>query len=186
VEARIPVRVAIGHYLVELVMAVLPHDPWSCRIKSSLMRWRGARVGARLKVWRDVWFDDYRQVSIGSDVSISKGAIFVCAGGVTIGDEVMIGYGAQLITAGHTVTEAGTSMRSSGLTVAPITIEDGAWIGAGAIVLPGVTVGRGAVIGAGAVVTKDVEPFVMAAGVPAQAIGGRARRDANEAEPEPS
>jgi acetyltransferase-like isoleucine patch superfamily enzyme len=64
-------------------------------------------------------------------------------------------------------------MRFSGLDVAPITIEDDAWIGAGAIVLPGVTVGRGAVVAAGAVVTKDVESFTIVGGVPSVVIGCR-------------
>ena len=41
------------------------------------------------------------------------------------------------------------------------------WIGHGAIVLPGVRLGTGAAIGAGAVATKEVAPFTIAAGVPA-------------------
>ncbi len=44
------------------------------------------------------------------------------------------------------------------------------WIGRSAIVLPGVTVGDGAVVGAGAVVTKDVPPYAIVAGNPAQLI----------------
>ena len=47
------------------------------------------------------------------------------------------------------------------------------WIGHGAIVLPGVSVGDGAVIGAGAVVTRDVEPYVIAVGVPARPLRDR-------------
>lgn len=154
-------------------MAVLPHDPGSCRVKSTLLRWRGARIGERLKLWRDVYIDDYRNLVVGSDVSISKGAMFICAGGVTLGDEAMIGYGAQLVTAGHTITDVGESMRFSGLTIAPIVVERGAWVGAGAILLPGVTLGEGSVVAAGAVITKDVEPFTVVAGVPGKVVGSR-------------
>ncbi len=173
VHVRVPVKTALGHYLVELVMAVAPHDPLSCRLKRALMRWRGASVGANPKIWRDVWIDDYRNLSIGRDVSISKSVMMVCIGQVTIGDEVMIGYGSQIITAGHRIPPAGESMRFSGLDVAPVAIGDGAWLGAGAIVLPGVTVGEGAVIAAGAVVTKDVAPYDIVAGVPSARIGTR-------------
>jgi acetyltransferase-like isoleucine patch superfamily enzyme len=154
-------------------MAITPHDPLSNRIKRALMQWRGARVGPNPKIWRDVWIDDYRKLTIGADVSIGKSAMLVCIGGVTIGDQVMVAHGSQIISAGHRIPEAGESMRFSGLDVAPIVIEDGAWIGGGAIVLPGVTVGRGAVIAAGAVVTKDVEPYTIVAGVPGVAIGSR-------------
>lgn len=47
------------------------------------------------------------------------------------------------------------------------------WIGHGAIVKPEVTVGIGAVVAAGAVVTKDVDPFMIVAGVPAQPLRRR-------------
>lgn len=44
------------------------------------------------------------------------------------------------------------------------------WIGANAIILNNVTVGSGSVIAAGAVVAKDVPPYAIVAGVPAQVI----------------
>lgn len=51
-----------------------------------------------------------------------------------------------------------------------IKIENDAWIGAGAIILPNIKIGEGAVVGAGAVVTKDVTPFTVVVGVPANVI----------------
>jgi phosphonate metabolism protein (transferase hexapeptide repeat family) len=47
------------------------------------------------------------------------------------------------------------------------------WIGHGAIIKPEVTVGHGAVIAAGAVVTKDVAPYMIVAGCPAQPLRER-------------
>jgi acetyltransferase-like isoleucine patch superfamily enzyme len=173
IHVRVPIPRAIADYLVEAFMAMTPHDALSNRIKRALLRWRGAQVGENPKIWRDVWVDDYRKLSIGSDVSIGKSAMLLCIGGVTIGDQVMIAHGAQIVSAGHRIPAAGSTMRFSGLEVAPIVIEDGAWIGAGAIVLPGVRVGHGAVVAAGAVVTKDVEPDTIVAGVPGAAIGRR-------------
>lgn len=45
-----------------------------------------------------------------------------------------------------------------------------AWIGFGAIVLKGVTIGEGAVVGAGSVVTRDVLPYTVVGGNPAQIV----------------
>jgi acetyltransferase-like isoleucine patch superfamily enzyme len=173
-HVRVPITTAIGNYLVELFMALTPHDALSNRVKRALLQWRGATVGTNPKIWRDVWIDDYTKLVVGDDVSMGKSAMLICIGGVTVGDRVMIAHGAQIISAGHRIPEAGEPMRFSGLDVAPIVIEDDAWIGGGAIVLPGVTVGRGAVVAAGAVVTKDVAPDAIVAGVPGVAIASRA------------
>jgi chloramphenicol O-acetyltransferase type B len=51
-----------------------------------------------------------------------------------------------------------------------VVIGNDVWVGARAIVLSNVTIGDGAVIGAGAIVTKDVSPYAIVAGNPAQLI----------------
>ena len=51
------------------------------------------------------------------------------------------------------------------------------WIGHGATILPGVTIGNGAAVGAGAVVTRDVEPYAIVAGVPAEPLKHRFSRE---------
>jgi len=48
------------------------------------------------------------------------------------------------------------------------TIGNDVWIGAQVLILPGVTIGDGAVVAGGAVVTKDVPPYAIVAGVPAE------------------
>lgn len=51
-----------------------------------------------------------------------------------------------------------------------ILIDDDVWIGYGATILSGVHIHQGAVIAAGAVVTKDVPPYAVVGGVPAEII----------------
>lgn len=51
------------------------------------------------------------------------------------------------------------------------------WIGAGAMIKPEVKLGHGAVVAAGAVVTKDVAPYTIVAGTPAQPLRLRQPRD---------
>lgn len=51
-----------------------------------------------------------------------------------------------------------------------VTVGHDVWIGARVMIVGGVTIGNGAVIAAGAVVTKDVPPYAVVGGVPAQVI----------------
>jgi len=61
--------------------------------------------------------------------------------------------------------------------IAPVEIGNYVFIGPRAIILPGVKIGDGAAVAAGAVVTKNVEPFTIVGGVPANAIGERTLKD---------
>ncbi|MFP1646552.1 CatB-related O-acetyltransferase [Pontitalea aquivivens] len=54
--------------------------------------------------------------------------------------------------------------------VLPTTIGNDVWIGSGAKIKSGITIGDGAIVGAGAVVTRDVVPFSIVGGVPAEII----------------
>ena len=47
------------------------------------------------------------------------------------------------------------------------------WIGYDATIMPGVTIGDGAIIGTRAVVTRDIEPYEIVGGNPAQVIKKR-------------
>ena len=52
-----------------------------------------------------------------------------------------------------------------------VVIGNDVWIGHAVIVMPGVKVGDGAVLAAGAVVTRDVAPYTIVGGVPANISG---------------
>ncbi|MFP4501124.1 MAG: acyltransferase [Candidatus Hydrogenedentota bacterium] len=56
---------------------------------------------------------------------------------------------------------------------APIVVEDDVIIFARAIILAGVHIGKGSIIGAGAVVSRDVPPYAVVGGNPAQIIKWR-------------
>ena len=51
-----------------------------------------------------------------------------------------------------------------------IEIGNNVWIGRGAVIFSGVRIGDGAIVGARSVITKDVDPFMIVAGVPARPI----------------
>ncbi len=56
-------------------------------------------------------------------------------------------------------------------------IDDACWIGSRAMIMQGVHLGEGCVVAAGSVVTKDVPPYAVVAGVPAQIIKYRFTAD---------
>lgn len=106
--------------------------------------------------------------SVGSDTFINLGLVILDCAPVTIGSHVLIASNVQLLAATHPVDP---DVRHSHRELArPVSIGDGAWLGAGAIVLPGVSVGRDTVVGAGAVVVEDLPDRVVATGNPARVI----------------
>lgn len=107
-------------------------------------------------------------VKIGRGSYINRDCLFDASAQITIGDGVEVGMGVLLATSSHHLGPA--QHRAGPLYSEPVTIGDGAWIGARAVVLPGVTVGPGVVIAAGAVVVRDCEPGHVYAGVPARQV----------------
>ncbi len=112
-------------------------------------------------------------IHMGSRIIVNVGCYLSGEGGLQIEDEVLIGPGAKLLSAGHDYDHEPVSIYQHGLTYGTVTVEKGAWIGAGATILEGVTVGKGAVVGAASVVTKDVPAFSVVAGNPARVIKWR-------------
>ena len=119
----------------------------------------------------------YRNISVGNHVSIGRNAEFMCTRAkIIIGDHVMFGPHVFMITGGHRTDIKGRYMDEIGNDEKrpeddrDIVLEGDNWIGANAVILKGVTVGKGAVVAAGAVVTKDVPPYSIVGGVPADVI----------------
>ncbi len=87
---------------------------------------------------------------------------------ITLGPNVCLSQGVYLCTGNHDWTDP-----AFGLLERPLTIDAGAWIGAGAKVLPGAQVAGHCVVSGGAVLSKPTEPYTIYAGNPAQAVKKR-------------
>lgn len=90
-----------------------------------------------------------------------------------IGQYVGWGPGAMTLGSSHTGLPVDVPVIQTDLEIKPIRVGDWADIGTNSVLLPGVTIGKGAIVGAGAVVTKDVPPYAVVAGVPAQFLHWR-------------
>lgn len=105
-----------------------------------------------------------------------------------IGDYVCIGAEAVILMGGNNTHRAdwfslypfADNIAASYQAKGPTTIGDGAWIGMRAMLMPGVTIGEGAIIAAGAVVTRNVAPYAVVGGNPAQLIKKRFADDVIE------
>ena len=106
---------------------------------------------------------------IGERSRIIGNTVIYAEGGVGVGSDVWIATHCTITSVTHPTDP--DERRTGRRLFAPVRIEDGAWLGAGAIILPGVTVGRDAIVGAGAVVTRDVPPGETVTGVPARVVG---------------
>jgi len=118
-------------------------------------------------------------ICIGNRVNIGRKVFIDYSGGLTIEDDVTIGREALIVTHRHFRQIARTMLGEGEAVVkqegdfhpTPLTIGQGAYIGARAIILPGVkSIGRNAVISAGSVVRKSVPNNSIVEGNPAVVV----------------
>jgi acetyltransferase-like isoleucine patch superfamily enzyme len=119
----------------------------------------GGRIGSRCIISRHVTLN--YSVRVGDETKVMD--VTHLTGDMAIGAGVFISVG--VITVND--NKMGAEGYDSGRIAGPI-IGDLARIGAGAVLLPRVSIGREATVAAGAVVTRDVQPGVRVAGVPAR------------------
>lgn len=105
-------------------------------------------VGDHTWIGENVWIDNLGHVKIGANCCLSQGALLLCGN--------------------HDYKKS-----SFDLMVGKITLEEGVWIGAKCIVTGGVTAKSHAVLAAGSVASKDLEPYTIYRGSPAESIKKR-------------
>jgi len=122
----------------------------------------GARLGARCILGQNVFIAD--GVVLGNGVKVQNNVSLYS--GVTCEDHVFIGPSAVFTNVRNprAFIERKTEYR-------PTLLRRGCTIGANATIVCGITVGEYAFIGAGAVVTRDVLPYALVLGNPADQVG---------------
>lgn len=117
----------------------------------------------------DCWLNAIGKISIGDGTDVGRRTTISSAKKITIGKNVLISQGVVITDHNHEYKDTTVPIKDQGITKpTPITIGDGAWIGANAVVMA--SVGRNSVIGANSTVTHDIPDFCVAAGSPAKII----------------
>lgn len=106
------------------------------------------RIGDHAWIGEDVWIDNLAQVSIGSQACLSQ-SVYLCTGNHDWSDPAF------------------------GLIVKPISIGNGAWVGARAVICPGVAMGDCAILTAGGVAVKRIPAYEIHSGNPATLVKKR-------------
>lgn len=152
----------VGDWLVRA------HWMVSSAVRCAVLRWFGARIGRgvyakpglRVKFpWKlevgdytwlgeELWIDNLDKVSIGGHACVSQG-VYLCTG------------------------NHDWRTRNLKLFTRPITIGDGAWVGARSVVGPGVRIGEGAILALASTVVKDIPAWEVHAGNPASFVKRR-------------
>jgi len=115
-------------------------------------------------------FDCARGLKIGANSVINENCRLDPRGGIAIGKSVAIAAGTIILTADHDPDSRDFAGR-----IRPVAIADRVWVGTRAMIMPGVTIGEGAIVAAGAVATKNVQAFLIVAGIPARPLRQRSK-----------
>jgi acetyltransferase-like isoleucine patch superfamily enzyme len=111
------------------------------------------------------------RVRIGAGSFLNLGVMVAAQQLVEIGDHCMLANGCFVSDASHRYEDRERPITWQGFeSKGPTRIGDNCWLGANVVVTSGVTIGERCVIGANSVVTRDLEPFSLAAGLPARVI----------------
>lgn len=131
----------------------------------------GARVGEHCNVGDHAFVE--AGAVVGNNVTLKNNVLIW--EGITIEDDVFVGPGVVFTNDRfpRSARAVGGRQRYSDKSNWLVTtiVRRGCSIGAAAIICPGIELGCYSMIGAGSVVSKDVEPYSLVIGSPAQPVG---------------
>lgn len=146
-----------------------PHRPrLLSSIRVSILRLFGAQIGQNVLICGGVRITIPWLLSMGDYAVLGDHVDVYNLAQVDIGAHTVVSQKAYLCTASHDYTRTDFPLYAK-----PITIGAQCWVASGVFVGPGITLHEGSVVGANAVVTKDVPPWMVAAGNPCKPIKPR-------------
>jgi putative colanic acid biosynthesis acetyltransferase WcaF len=136
--------------------------PWPYGLKRSLLKLFGAKVGEGLVIKTRVRIKNPWRLTIGAHCWIGESAWIDNLEDVKIGSNVSISQGAMLLTGNHDYTRSDFPYR-----LGKIELEDGVWIGAQSVVCPGVVCRSHSILTVNSVATRELNAWSIYSGNPA-------------------
>jgi len=140
----------------------------SSGLKKFLLRLFGAKIGKGVVLKPGINIKYPWNLTIGDYSWIGERVWIDCLDKVTIGANCCLSQGAVLLSGNHNYSKT-----TFDLMIAPIIIEDGVWIGAGAMVTGGTICGSHSVLSVKSVASHDLEVYGIYRGNPAKKVRER-------------
>lgn len=154
-------------YFANILFLMNPLNPISS-VKVRLLRCFGAKIGKGVVIKPSVNIKYPWNLSIGDYTWIGENVWIDNLVQVTIGSNVCVSQGAMLLCGNHNYKKS-----TFDLMVGKIVLEDGCWVGAQSVVCPGVTLHSHAVLGVASVANKNLDAYTIYQGNPAQMVRKR-------------
>lgn len=154
-------------YLVKCAFFLSPL-PWPTKLKCAILRFFGAKVGVGVNIKPRVNIHLPWKLELGDWCWVGEEAFILNFEPVRIGAHACVSQRVFLCTGNHDYREPSFPFRNQ-----PITVGDGAWVGAQVFVGPGVTVGDHTIVTAGSVVTQDLPVSMICRGNPCSPVKPR-------------
>jgi acetyltransferase-like isoleucine patch superfamily enzyme len=133
-------------------------------------------LGDNVVIDYGVWFGGPKNISIGDNVFIGRGAIINASKGghIYLGDGCAIGANTTIVTWNlDNLNNRGLIRSENKKIFKNVTIGMGVGVGYNVTINPGVILGDGCEVAASSVVTRDINPYEIVSGNPAVVIGIR-------------
>ncbi len=132
----------------------------------------GAKIGKNAHIYASARIWAPWNLEIGEHSVMGPKVDCYNQGKIVIGKHTVISQKTYLCASSHDYR-----IYNFPLILKPITIEDQVWVAADAFIGPGVHIGQGAVIAARSAVFKNINPWVVAGGNPAEYIKDRVMKE---------